>query len=67
VKKQNKKHQNDSSIGEKLKNKSLMLFVSFFHLISNIKNLNKSPAKHLAQASCTELTLTAKLKVFPLF
>ena len=30
MKKQNKKHQNAKSIGEKLKTKSLMFFVSFF-------------------------------------
>ena len=30
MKKQNKKHQNAKSIGEKLKTKGLMFFVSFF-------------------------------------
>jgi hypothetical protein len=30
MKKQNKKHQNAKSIGEKLKTNSLMFFVSFF-------------------------------------
>ena len=30
MKKQNKKHKNAKSIGEKLKNKGLMFFVSFF-------------------------------------
>ena len=49
MKKQNKKHQNAESIGEKLKTKGLMFFVSFFHVICKISNL--------AQASCTELTL----------
>ena len=48
MKKQNKKHQNAKSIGEKVKIKGLMFFVS---------NSNMWTAKHLAQASCTELTL----------
>ena len=33
-----KKHQNARSIGEKLKSKSLMFFVSFFHEICKISN-----------------------------
>ena len=57
MKKQNKKPQNAKSIGEKLKTKSLMFFVSFFHVIRKISNSNMWTEKHLAQASCTELTL----------
>ena len=34
-----------------------MFFVSFFHVICKISNFNVLTAKHLAQASCTELTL----------
>ena len=33
MKKQNKKHQNAKSIGEKLKSKGLMFFVSFFSCV----------------------------------
>ena len=52
IKKRNKKHQNAKSIGEKLKTKSLMFFLFHsFHVI------NMWTEKHLAQASCTELTL----------
>ena len=57
MKKRNKNHQNDICIGEKLKTKGLMFFVSFFHVICKISNFNMWTAKHLAQASCTELTL----------
>ena len=46
--KQNKKHQNARFIDEKLKTKSMIFFVS---------NFNMCTAKHLAQASSTELTL----------
>ena len=50
-----KKLQNAKSIGEKLKTKGLMSFVSFFfHVIWNISNFD---AKHLMQAFYTELTL----------
>ena len=42
------------TIGEKMKTKSLIFFVSFFCKISNS---NIWTAKHLAQASWTELTL----------
>ena len=41
LKKQNKKHQNVKYIGEKLKTKGLMFFVSFFHVICKISNFNK--------------------------
>ena len=47
------------SIGKKLKAtglKGLILFVSFFHMICKITNFDIWTAKHLAEASCTELT-----------
>ena len=56
MKKQNKKHENTRFIDEKLKNKSLVFFVSFFHVICKISNFDMWTAKHLAQASYTELT-----------
>jgi hypothetical protein len=34
----------------------------FFHVVCKISNFNKWTAKHLAQASCTELTLCSWLK-----
>ena len=34
-----------------------MFFVLLFHVVCTISNSNKWTAKHLAQASCTELTL----------
>ena len=37
-----------------VKNFGLMFFVSFFHMICKISNLNMWTAKHLEQASCTE-------------
>ena len=54
MKKQNK---NTRSIGEKLKNKSLMFFVSFVHVIFKISNFNMWTAKLLAQASCPKIPL----------
>ena len=57
TKTKNQKHKNAKSFGKKLKTKSLMFFVSFFHIICKISNFNLWTAKHLAQASCTELTL----------
>ena len=35
----------------------LMFFVLFFHVVCKISHFNKWTAKHLVQASCTELTL----------
>ena len=55
--KKNKKHQNAKSIGEKLKTKVWCSLFHFFHVIYKILNSNMWTAKHLAQASCTELTL----------
>ena len=40
-----------------MKNKSLMFLVSFFYVICKISNFDTWTAKHLGQASCTELTL----------
>ena len=37
-----------------------MYFVSFFHVVFKISNFNMQTAKHLAQASCAELTLQWK-------
>ena len=45
------------SIGEKLKTKGLLFFVSFFYVICKISNFDMWTTKHLAQASYTELTL----------
>ena len=39
-------------------NSILMFFVLFFHVVCKISNFNMWTAKHLVQASCTELTLT---------
>ena len=36
---------------------TLMFFVLFFHVVCKISNFNMWTTKHLAQASCTELTL----------
>ena len=63
IKKQIKKHQKDNSIGEKLKTKGLMFFDSFLHVICKTSNFNIWTAKHLAQASCTELTLLRCVKI----
>ena len=70
MKKQNKKHQKARLIDEKMKTKSLMFFVYFFHVICKILNSNMWTTKHLAQASCTELTLTNLIisnRLWPLF
>ena len=56
MKKQNKKHKSARFIDEKLKTVWCSLFY-FFYVISKISNFNMWTAKHLAQASCTELTL----------
>ena len=64
MKEQNKKHQNAKYIGKKLKTKGLMFFVSFFHVICKI-SFNMWIAKHLAQASCTELTLLQTQFILP--
>ena len=39
------------------KSNILMFFVLFFHVVCKISNFYMWTAKHLAQASCTELTL----------
>ena len=63
--KQNKKHQNATSICKKLKTKGLMFFVSFFHVICKISKFNKRTAKYFAQASRTELTLITSTFKWP--
>ena len=65
MKKQNKKDQNAKSIGEKLKTKGLGFLVSFFYVICKISNINMRTEQHLAQTSCTELTLPSFLKTLP--
>ena len=56
--KQNKKYQNAGSIDEKLKTKSPMFLVSFlFMWFARFQILICEPAKHFAQASCTEFTV----------
>ena len=62
MKKQNKKHHNAKYIGEKLKTKGLMILISFY-VICKISNFNMWTTKHLAQGSCTELTL----KIYNIF
>ena len=42
----------------------LLGFVPFFHGVCKISNLNMWTTKHLAQASCTELTLKTSLLKF---
>ena len=58
MKKQNKKHQNAKYSGEKVKTKGLIFLFHFFHVICKISYFDMWTTKHLAQASCTELTLT---------
>ena len=41
-----------------------MFFVLFFHVVCKISNFDKWTAKHLVQASCTELTLPLSLSQF---
>ena len=66
MKKQIKKHLNATkSIGEKLKTKGLGFLVSFFYVICKISNINMRTEQHLAQTSCTELTLPSFLKTLP--
>ena len=47
-----------------LETKSLMLYASFFHVICKISNIDIWTAKHLVQASFTELTLTFEQILF---
>ena len=42
----------------------LMFFVLLFHVVCKISNLNMWTAKHLVQASCTELTLHTLVSSF---
>ena len=59
MKKWSKKHQTLSFQFFISKSSILMLFVLFFHVVCKISNFYKWTAKHLAQASCTELTLSS--------
>ena len=60
MRKQNKKHLNTRSMAEKLKTKRVWCSLFHFsHVIWKISNYNMWTAKHLAQASCTELSLKA--------
>ena len=52
MRKQNKKHQKTRFIDENLKNKSLVFFLSFFHVIHKISNFFE-----YVNRSWTELTL----------
>ena len=52
-------------IDEKLKTKSLVFFVSIFSVICKISNFNMWTAKHLAQGSCTDVTLSIQLTPIP--
>ena len=61
MKKQSKKYQITKSICEKLETKRLMFFASIFLVICKISNLNMWTAKHLAKASCAELTLLSSV------
>ena len=61
MKKQNKKHQNARTIGEK--RKTDVLWLVFFCVICKISNFNTWTAKHFSQASCTEFTLTRMICV----
>ena len=57
MKKWNKEHQTLSFQFFINKSSILMLFVLFFQVVCKISNFIMWTAKHLAQASCTELTL----------
>ena len=61
-KKWNKEHQTLSFQFFTNRFSILMFFVLFFHVVYKISNFNKWTAKHLAQTSCTELTLTSRVK-----
>ena len=56
-KKWNKKHQTLSFQLFINRSSILMFFVLFFHVVCKISNFDMWTAKHLVQASCTELTL----------
>ena len=55
------KTQDSKSIGEKLKTKGKVFFVSFLPVICKISNFNMWTTKNLAKASCTESTLRIKV------
>ena len=57
----NKEHQTLSFQYFTNKSSLLVFFVLFFHVVCKISNFNKWTSWHLAQASCTELTLFVKI------
>ena len=61
----NKKHQTFSFQFFINRSSILMFFVLFFHVVCKISNFNMWTAKHLAQASCNELTLPQIKKIHP--
>ena len=58
------KHQNAKSFGKNWKLRVWCSLFYFFHVICKISNSNMYTTKHLAQASCTELTLNEKSTIF---
>ena len=62
MKKWNKEHQTLSFQFFTNKSSILMFFVLFFHVVCKISNFNMWTAKHLVQASCTELTLSISIE-----
>ena len=60
-KKWNKEHQTLIFQFFITKSSIFMVFVLFFHVVCKISNFSMWTAKHLGQASCTELTLKRKL------
>ena len=65
--KRNKQHQTLSFQFLTNRFNILMFFVLFFHVVCKISNSNLWTAKHLAHASCTELTLLWHYDSFPDF
>ena len=59
----NKKHQTLSFQLFINKSSISIIFVLFFHVVCKISSYNVWTAKHLAQVSCTELTLPEKLVI----
>ncbi len=56
--KQNKKHQNAKSIGEKLKTKGLMFFVSFFSCdLQDFKGVSSEPSGKMIKVALSQKIL----------